>query len=71
VQQFLKEGGAFVVKIFQGEDMTKFVKLTKQYFQTVQIFRPEASRKESTEHYVVGLKMRARESLAAIPSEIE
>ncbi|MBM3129607.1 MAG: RlmE family RNA methyltransferase [Chloroflexi bacterium] len=57
-QQFLKEGGAFVVKIFQGEDLSKFVKLTKQYFQTVQIFRPEASRKESTEHYVVGLKLR-------------
>jgi 23S rRNA (uridine2552-2'-O)-methyltransferase len=65
-QQFLKEGGAFVVKIFQGEDLQKFVKLTKQYFQTVQIFRPEASRKESTEHYVVCLRMRDRKVVEAI-----
>jgi 23S rRNA (uridine2552-2'-O)-methyltransferase len=65
-QQFLKEGGAFVVKIFQGEDLQKFVKLTKQYFQTVQIFRPEASRKESTEHYVVSLKMRDRKTVEGI-----
>lgn len=65
-QQFLKEGGAFVVKIFQGEDLSKFVKLTKQYFQTAQVFRPQASRKESTEHYVVGLRMREREAVEAI-----
>ncbi|MCI0474639.1 MAG: RlmE family RNA methyltransferase [Anaerolineales bacterium] len=70
-QQFLKEGGAFVVKIFQGEDLNKFVKLTKQYFQTVQIFRPQASRQESTEHYVVCLRLRDRQSIAAIPREIE
>ncbi len=65
-RQFLKEGGAFVVKIFQGEDLPKFVKLTKQYFQTVHIFRPEASRKESTEHYVVCLRVREREAVGTI-----
>ena len=57
-QEFLREGGAFVVKIFQGEDMPKFVKLTRQFFQTVSVFRPDASRQESTEHFIVGLKMK-------------
>ena len=65
-RQFLREGGAFVVKIFQGEDLPKFVKLTRQFFQTVQIFRPEASRKESTEHYVIGLKMRDQKTIEGI-----
>jgi 23S rRNA (uridine2552-2'-O)-methyltransferase len=66
-QQFLREGGALVVKIFQGEDMPKFVKLTKQYFQEVQIFRPRATRKESVEHYVIGLRLRERQKVDAMP----
>jgi len=70
-QQFLEEGGAFVIKIFQGEDLPKFVKLTKQSFQTVQVFRPQASRQESTEHYVVCLRLRDRQSIAAIPRGTE
>ena len=68
-QQFLKEGGAFVVKIFQGEDLTKYVQMTKRYFQTVQVFRPQASRKESTEHFVVGLKIRDRKTVETIMVE--
>ena len=66
-QQFLREGGAFVVKIFQGEDLVNYVQMTKRYFQTVQVFRPQASRKESTEHYVVGLKLRDRQTVESIP----
>ena len=66
-QLFLKEGGAFVVKIFQGEDLVKYVQMTKRYFQTVQVFRPQASRKESTEHYVVGLKLRDKQTVETIP----
>lgn len=65
-QKFLKEGGAFVVKIFQGEDLVTYVQMTKQYFNSVQVFRPQASRKESTEHFVVGVKMRERKTVEAI-----
>lgn len=68
-QKFLKEGGALVVKIFQGEDLQKYVKVTKQFFRTVQVFRPEASRKESTEHYVVCLKLRDRQTVESVPPE--
>lgn len=54
---FLKGGGAFVVKVFQGEDFLGFVAQAKQHFEMVRVFRPDASRKESDEHYVVCLQL--------------
>jgi 23S rRNA (uridine2552-2'-O)-methyltransferase len=54
---FLKANGAFVVKVFQGEDFSDFVARTKQSFETVRVFRPQASRRESDEHYVVCLRL--------------
>ena len=53
---FLKGRGAFVVKVFQGEDFLDFVAQTRQNFDTVRVFRPQASRQESGEHYVVCLR---------------
>jgi 23S rRNA (uridine2552-2'-O)-methyltransferase len=50
---FLKANGAFVVKVFQGEDFQDFVARTRQSFETVRVFRPQASRRESDEQYVV------------------
>lgn len=69
-KDFLRLGGSFVVKIFQGEDLQKFVKLTRQFFQTVSVFRPDASRKESTEHFVVCLKMKDRQTIEGIAVEL-
>jgi 23S rRNA (uridine2552-2'-O)-methyltransferase len=51
----LRSGGAFVVKVFHGEDFDRFVAEARPHFQKIHIFRPQASRKESREHYVVGL----------------
>ena len=65
---FLKSSGAFVVKVFQGEDFLDFVALTKQHFETVRVVRPEASRRESDEHYVVCLHRRKEDVSAATPS---
>ncbi len=61
-RQFLKNGGGFVVKVFQGEDFDKFVSETKKYFRDVRVYRPDASRRESSEHYVVGLGFKADRS---------
>ncbi|MBI4789869.1 MAG: RlmE family RNA methyltransferase [Chloroflexi bacterium] len=52
-RRFLKPNGAFVVKVFQGEDLRDFVEETKRWFETVKVFRPQASRQESDEHFVV------------------
>jgi len=54
-QQFLNSGGAFVVKVFEGEEFDAFVTETKKYFDKVHVVRPDASRRESKEHFVVGL----------------
>jgi len=51
----LRKGGAFVVKVFQGEDFDRFVAQVRQHFQTVRVFRPQASRRESGEHFVICL----------------
>lgn len=57
-RKFLKPGGGFVVKVFQGEDFDKFVSEAKKYFGEVRVYRPDASRRESSEHYVVGIGKR-------------
>ncbi len=62
---FLKANGAFVVKVFQGGDLPGFVTQTKQNFETVRVFRPDASRKESDEHYVVCLRPHMENTNAA------
>ena len=58
-RQVLKPGGTFVVKVFRGGDFDAFVAEVRRYFQVVKIVVPEATRKESKEAYVVGLKLKA------------
>lgn len=53
VQELLRPGGHFICKIFEGEDMRSFVETVKQRFMVVKIFSPEASRKSSSEVYIV------------------
>lgn len=50
---YLKTGGHFVTKIFQGELLPKFLKEAKTVFRLVKSFRPPASRKKSSEIYVI------------------
>lgn len=50
----LKEGGIFVTKIFHGVGEVDFVRQMKTYFCAVSYFKPESSRKNSVEIYVVG-----------------
>ncbi|MBN1860171.1 MAG: RlmE family RNA methyltransferase [Candidatus Thermoplasmatota archaeon] len=53
VQEILRPGGHFICKIFEGEDMKSFVDKIKRQFMVVKIFSPEASRKSSSEVYIV------------------
>lgn len=52
-QQVLKPGGAFLVKLFQGDGSDKFLKDVRQHFKTVKIRKPSASRPRSREVYVL------------------
>ncbi|GMO65759.1 MAG: RlmE family RNA methyltransferase [Rickettsiales bacterium] len=49
----LKKDGVFITKIFQGIGEPEFFELIKKDFNSVKHFKPEASRKESVENYIV------------------
>ena len=54
----LRPGGNFVAKIFQGSDFEGVRKRLRDRFETVKVMKPEASRKESVEIFLVGLNRR-------------
>lgn len=49
----LKPGGAFVAKVFQGGAESALLAEMKRQFKTVRHIKPPASRKESSEQYLV------------------
>ncbi|MEM1514758.1 MAG: RlmE family RNA methyltransferase [Candidatus Bathyarchaeia archaeon] len=51
----LRKSGSFFVKVFQGELLEQFLKEVGALFSQIKIVKPEASRKESAEIYVLGL----------------
>jgi 23S rRNA (uridine2552-2'-O)-methyltransferase len=54
-EQTLVAGGHFVGKIFQGPDFQKLIKRARAGFTEVRTVKPDGSRKESMEQYVVAL----------------
>jgi 23S rRNA (uridine2552-2'-O)-methyltransferase len=54
----LKEGGRFLVKVFESEDLTAFAARLAAHFGSTRRLRPEAVRKASREVYVIGLERR-------------
>jgi 23S rRNA (uridine2552-2'-O)-methyltransferase len=55
----LTPGGNFVGKIFQGEDFTKAHGAVRDAFEEMKIVKPPASRTESYETFIVGLRKKA------------
>ncbi|MEM2455116.1 MAG: RlmE family RNA methyltransferase [Candidatus Bathyarchaeia archaeon] len=54
----LRKGGSFFIKVFQGDLFDQFLKNVKAHFHQVKMMKPKASRKESAEIYILGLKLR-------------
>lgn len=54
-QQALKPGGSFVGKLFMSEDFNSAKDRAKAVFAEVRVLRPEATRAQSYEVFVVGL----------------
>jgi 23S rRNA (uridine2552-2'-O)-methyltransferase len=50
---FLKKDGNFLCKIFEGEDLEIIIKKIKSMFKIVKQFNPPASRKTSSEVYII------------------
>jgi 23S rRNA (uridine2552-2'-O)-methyltransferase len=57
-ERLLRPGGAFVGKIFMGEDFPKAKAETKRLFHEERALRPEGTRANSYEIFVVGLGKR-------------
>ncbi|KAG1525739.1 hypothetical protein G6F50_018436 [Rhizopus delemar] len=55
----LKTGGAFLIKLFQGEGFDDYVREMRRRYDKVSIRKPEASRKRSPEVYALGQGKRA------------
>lgn len=55
----LKPGGNFVCKAFAGEDLQDFIQKTSQRFKMIKQFSPPASRKSSSEIYIVALSFKS------------
>ena len=58
VQQTLKPGGTFLFKAFQGAGLEEFIKVVKSSFAQVKYKKPDASRSESTEIYILAIGFR-------------
>ena len=56
----LAEGGAFVAKVLAGGTDTDLLNLLKKHFTLVKHAKPPASRKGSSEWYVVAQKFKGR-----------
>lgn len=55
----LKPGGSYVAKLFMGGDFEQFRNDVRDAFTEVKVVRPEATRGQSMEVYLVGLKLKA------------
>lgn len=51
--EFLKEGGAFITKIFRSENFSKIVQVLERLFNRVDVTKPLSSRSESAEIFAV------------------
>jgi len=54
-KRFLKFGGNFLIKVFQGNELEAFIKEFKINFRKTRIIKPKATRTSSSELYVLGL----------------
>ncbi len=63
--RFLKPNGAFLVKVFQGDGFEPFVKLLRSQFIKVGAKKPDASRDESREVYLLARGLKSPEQIPA------
>ncbi|RLF29843.1 MAG: 23S rRNA (uridine(2552)-2'-O)-methyltransferase [Thermoplasmata archaeon] len=63
-KKFLKNNGNFVCKVFDGELLRDLLEKVKDCFEIVKLHSPPASRKSSSEIYVVAKKFKKQEEVA-------
>ena len=69
----LKPDGAFLVKLFEGEETAAYLRMLRERFASVAVRKPAASRKRSTEAYALARRVgmpRAGTPRAGTPGRI-
>ena len=56
--EVISNNGFFISKIFMGETFNEIVALAKKIFKEVRVFKPQSSRKESKENFIICKKIR-------------
>ncbi|MCE5334027.1 MAG: RlmE family RNA methyltransferase [Desulfobacteraceae bacterium] len=56
----LRPGGTFLAKIFQGSEFHQLLSDVKKYFGQTRVVKPEASRKQSKEIYILALNLKQK-----------
>ena len=56
---FLKNGGNFVIKVFEGHEAQVFLKSNKDLFRELKYFKPKSTRSVSKEFFVIGKGFKA------------
>ena len=59
--RLLRPGGAFVVKVFDGQDAQEFTLAVRRRFETVKRLKPPATRHESVEFFLVATGFQAED----------
>ena len=57
-KDFMKDNGYFISKIFMGDTFNDIVAEGKKYFKEVKVFKPNSSRKDSKESFIICRKVR-------------
>ena len=58
IENFLKKGGSTIIKVFQGESLDYSKKFLKFYFEEVKVRKPNSSRPNSNETYILGINLK-------------
>ena len=57
-KEIINKNGSFVSKIFMGRSFNEIVALGKKLFREVRVFKPQSSRKDSKESFIICKKIR-------------
>jgi len=58
IENFLKTGGSTIIKVFQGDSLDHAKMFIKDKFLEVKIRKPDSSRPNSNETYILGINLK-------------
>ena len=64
------QANVFVTKIFEGRDFNEFREIAKKSYNSVRVYKPKASRKESAETYIIITGFKGQDALLELEDDI-